>query len=88
MEYCARLPRILPKYEPNLGQRDVGHPERGHRARWDGRRLAEIYMWMSAVAFAVVGWRYDARLLLQCVLVSLGVSLVARGALTGRGPEA
>jgi len=28
-------------------------------------------------SFAVLGWRYDATLLIQCVLVWLGVSLVA-----------
>ena len=46
----------------------------------DGRRrwLAEIYMWGVAGSFAVLGWRYNAFLLTKCVVVSLGVSIVAR----------
>ena len=35
-------------------------------------------MWGVAGSFAVAGWRYNAALLIQCVLVSLGVSLVLR----------
>ena len=40
--------------------------------------LGEIYMWGVAGSFAIAGWRYDAVLLMKCVVVSLGVSLVAR----------
>jgi hypothetical protein len=37
-----------------------------------------------AVSFAAVGWMYNARLLVQCVLVSLGVSLMLRAFPIGR----
>jgi hypothetical protein len=40
--------------------------------------LSEIYMWGVAVSFAALGWRYNAALVTQGVLVSLGVALVAR----------
>jgi protein-S-isoprenylcysteine O-methyltransferase Ste14 len=82
--YCAQVPRIVPKLtspKPTSQNRDVGHP-----ARWDRAAVAEVYMWGSAAGFAVLGWRYDANLLLQCVLVSLGVALVVKG-LVGRGGE-
>jgi len=36
-------------------------------------------MWGVACAFAFAGWRYNSWLLMQCVLVSLGASLVVRG---------
>jgi hypothetical protein len=36
-------------------------------------------MWGVAVTFAALGWRYDAHLLIQGVLVSLGASLVVKG---------
>jgi protein-S-isoprenylcysteine O-methyltransferase Ste14 len=84
VEYCAQTPRIVPKLtspKPTSQNRDVGHP-----ARWDRAAVAEVYMWGSAAGFAVLGWRYDANLLLQCVLVSLGVALVVKG-LVGRGGE-
>jgi hypothetical protein len=35
----------------------------------------------------VRGWRYDARLLLQSVLVSFGVALVVKGWRMGRGEK-
>ena len=71
-EYCAAVPRIVPR----VGTKVSGW---GGRARWGRAAAAEVYMWLSAAAFAVVGWRYDTVLLLQCVLVALGVSLVVKG---------
>ena len=85
--YCAQVPRIVPKLtspKPTSQNRDVGHPVA--KPRWDRAAVAEVYMWGSAAGFAVLGWRYDANLLLQCVLVSLGVALVVKG-VVGRGGE-
>jgi protein-S-isoprenylcysteine O-methyltransferase Ste14 len=73
VEYCAAVPRLLPRFTRPSEAR-TGHPP-----RWGRAAVAEVYMWMSAGAFAVFGWQYDANLLIRCVLVSLGVSLVARG---------
>jgi protein-S-isoprenylcysteine O-methyltransferase Ste14 len=77
--YCARVPRFLPK--PRSQKRDLGHPigGSGTRPRWRQAAVAEIFMWGSAVTFALLGWRYDAHLLIQGVLVSLGASLVVKG---------
>ncbi len=78
--YCAKVPRLLFSVRARVGAS-------GARPHWALAALTEIYMWGSAVSFAVVGWRYNALLLLQCVLVSLGVSLIVK-AFTRRDPEA
>jgi len=76
--YCARVPRLLPALRP---QALVSAPAatQAARPRWPQAALAEIFLWGVALSFAVLGWRYDAHLLVQCVLVSLGVALVTRG---------
>jgi protein-S-isoprenylcysteine O-methyltransferase Ste14 len=56
------------------------------RPRWVQAFLAETYPVAITLCFAVLAWRYNARILVQCVLVCYGVSLVVR-ALTGRGQE-
>jgi protein-S-isoprenylcysteine O-methyltransferase Ste14 len=70
--YCAKVPRIVPAMWPQVAGS-------GARAQWGQAALAEVFMWGSAASFAVLGWRYDARLLMQCVLVWLGVALVVKG---------
>ena len=79
--YCARVPRIVPALRPRVATAE------GAKAQWGLAAAAEIYMWMSAAGFAVLGWRYDAWLLLKWMLVSLGASLVVMG-LTGRKENA
>jgi protein-S-isoprenylcysteine O-methyltransferase Ste14 len=70
-DYCRQVPRLWPVMRS-------GVRGSGARPRWGQAVLAEIFMWGVAVSFAVLGWRYNARLLIQCVLVSVGVSLIAR----------
>ena len=78
--YLAKVPRILPALRPQVAAS-------GARARWGQAALAEIFMWGSAAAFAVLGWRYNAMLLLQCMLVSLGVALVVKAFASGQGEK-
>lgn len=70
-EYCAKVPRIVPALRPYGSARSVA-------PRWGQALLAEIFPWGIALTLAVLGWRYNAGLLIQGVLVSLGVSLVVR----------
>ena len=70
--YCAKVPRLLPALRPRIASS-------GAKPRWPQAALAEIFMWGVLVSYAALGWRYNAHLLIQCVLVSLGVSLVGRG---------
>lgn len=69
--YCEKVPRLLPSLRPRVAAS-------GSRPHWMRAALAEIFMWGITASFAVLGWRYDANLLLRCVLVWLGVSLIVR----------
>lgn len=71
IDYCKQVPRLLPSLKPRVAAS-------GARSRWLQAVLAEIYMIGVALSFAIFGWRYNANLLIQCVLVSLGVSFVIR----------
>lgn len=74
LDYCARVPRLLPALRPKV-------PSSHTRAAWGIALLGEIYMWGVAIAFISVGYRYNAFLITQGVIISLGVSLVARALL-------
>ena len=69
--YCGLVPRLLPSLRPRVAAQ-------GLAPHWTQAALGESYMWGVAGAFAVAGWRYNATLLLQCLIVSLGVSLLLR----------
>jgi hypothetical protein len=43
-------------------------------------------MWGMTASFAALGWQYNAMLLIRCVLVWLGVSMVARAASMQKRP--
>jgi protein-S-isoprenylcysteine O-methyltransferase Ste14 len=69
--YCAKVPRLVPALRPRVAATGV-------RARWMHAAVAEIFMWGVTGSFAVLGWQYDAHLLLRAVMVCFGVSLVVR----------
>lgn len=71
LAYCARVPRLLPALRPHV-------PASPMHAAWAAAFLGEIYMWGVAVAFIAVGYRYNAFLITQGVIVSLGLSLIGR----------
>lgn len=73
-EYCARVPRLLPSLRPRIESSGV-------KPSWGLAVLSEIQMWGVAVSFAALGWMYNAILILQGVIVSVGASLVVRGLL-------
>lgn len=70
-EYCARVPRLLPSLRPRIAASAV-------KPAWGTALLSEVYMWGVAISFAALGWMYNAVLILQGVLVSVGTSLVVR----------
>lgn len=70
-EYRARVPRLLPALAARV-------PGSGAKPAWGLAFAGELYMWGVFVSFAALGWRYNSMLILQGVLVSLGLSLVAR----------
>jgi protein-S-isoprenylcysteine O-methyltransferase Ste14 len=76
--YCKLVPRLWPSLRPRIA---AG----GRAPRWGQAFLGEAYMWIVALAFCFAGWRYNAQLLLRCVLVAFGVSIVIK-ALTRKTP--
>jgi protein-S-isoprenylcysteine O-methyltransferase Ste14 len=79
--YCAKVPRLVPALRPRV-HASGAHP------RWLQAALAEIFMWGMTASFAIFGWQYDAHLLLRCVLVWFGVSLVTRALAPASHPDA
>jgi len=71
-DHRARVPRLLPAVRPKIAASRVG-------PKWGRAVVAEIFLWGVAISFAAVGWQYNAHLLIQCMLVSLGLSLIVRG---------
>jgi protein-S-isoprenylcysteine O-methyltransferase Ste14 len=69
--YCARVPSLLPALTPRVPASNT-HPT------WLTAFIGEIYMWGVVISFAALGWRYNAFLIIQGVVISLGVSLIAR----------
>ncbi len=69
--YCGLVPRLFPALRPRVASR-------GAVPHWTQAALGESYMWGVALAFAAAGWHYNAMLLLRCLLVSLGISLLIR----------
>ena len=74
--YCGMVPRLVPAVRRKVAAT-------GAAARWPQALLGEIYFWGVAIALSIAGWRYNAALLIQCVVVSLGVSIVFK-ALTAK----
>jgi len=79
LAYCARVPRIFPALAPRV-------PASPIKAGWPMAFLGEIYMWGVFLDYAFVGYRYNAFLLIQGVLIALGVSLIVR-ALVPKRPD-
>ncbi|MDR3734977.1 MAG: isoprenylcysteine carboxylmethyltransferase family protein [Acidobacteriaceae bacterium] len=74
--YCARVPRLLPSIVAKV-------PAAGHTPHWGYAVLCEIYFIGVAVSYAVLFALYGSMLfpvhillLVQCILASLGVSLI------------
>ena len=78
--------RDVPRLWPRLWRRTAGSHTASFssRPRWMQAFLAETYPVAITLCFAVLAWRYNARILVQCVLICYGVSLVVR-ALTSEG---
>ena len=69
--YCALVPRLFPALRRKVAAA-------GLTPRWGQALVGEVYFWGVALSFAALGWRYNASLLIRCVIVAVGVSIVAR----------
>jgi len=73
-EYRQRVPRLFPS--PRAGvPASAAHPH------WFESAYSEIFAAGFAVCYAVLAWHYDPRLLMRCLLICFGLSLVARALL-------
>jgi hypothetical protein len=79
-QYRRKVPRLWPRVTGGNAATSAARPN------WVQALFAETYALAITLCFAVLAWRYNARILVQCVLICYGVSLVVR-ALTGKGVE-
>jgi protein-S-isoprenylcysteine O-methyltransferase Ste14 len=70
-QYRSRVPRLIPRLRPAAGFATM-------RPRWLQAVLAETYPITFSLCFAVLAWRYNAHILIRCVLVCYGLSLIMR----------
>ena len=70
-QYRRHVPRLLPRLGAGIARSSA-------RPHWMEAALAELYPIGFTVCFAVFAWRYNARILIQCLLVCYGLSLVGR----------
>jgi protein-S-isoprenylcysteine O-methyltransferase Ste14 len=71
LAYCAKVPSLLRSIRPRVSASTT-------QPKWPTAFLGEIYMWGVVITFAFLGWRYNSILLIKGVLISLGISLIAR----------
>ncbi len=81
LEYKQAVPRFLPAPTARIASA-------GARPQWLQAILGEVYFLAVFVALAVFGWRYDTQPLRQAVLISLGLSLLARAFLPRAAKDA
>ena len=67
--------RLVPRWLPRI---TAGADAPKARPHWLQAVLAETYPIAFTLCFAVLAWRYNARVLMQCLLISYGISLVTR----------
>jgi protein-S-isoprenylcysteine O-methyltransferase Ste14 len=70
-QYRRRVPRLLPRMGAGIAPSSA-HPH------WLEAILAETYPIGFTVCFAIFAWRYNARILIQCLLICYGLSLIGR----------
>ena len=75
--YAARVPRFFCSLAPRV-------PAGGARPHWRDALLSELYYWGVCVTYILFAGRYDATILEQGILVSLGVAIVVSGVMRPR----
>ncbi len=73
--YCRAVPRLLPGLGRSL---PPTIPATLQKPTWLSALLAELFPVGVLVTFAALSWQYNADLLIRALLISFGLSLVAR----------
>ena len=71
LNYKAAVPRLFPSLRPRV-------PAGGVKPVWGQAVLGEIYFLGVAASFLLLGWQWDAWLILRGIVISWGAALVAR----------
>lgn len=71
LDYRRRVPRLVPSLRPRI-------PSSTERPRWLSGLMGEVYPASFALCLAVLAWRYNPNLLIRCVLLCFGLSLLVR----------
>lgn len=77
LEYKKQVPRLVPALRPRI-------PDSAARPQWGMSLVAEFLPVTYPLCLAVLAWRYDPVLLIRCLLVCFGLSLVTRAFLPGK----
>jgi protein-S-isoprenylcysteine O-methyltransferase Ste14 len=78
--YLRAVPRLFPRLRRAL-------QPAGHRPHWLTSLLSELNSIGVFITLAFLSWRYDNQLMLKAILVSFGISLVARAFIPQVRPE-
>ena len=79
--YLAAVPRLFPRLRTTL-------PPGNAKPHWLRSILAELNPIGVFITLAVFSWSYNHWLMIQAILVSFGISIVARALLPAPGPQA
>jgi protein-S-isoprenylcysteine O-methyltransferase Ste14 len=79
-EYCRRVPRLWPRT-------GAGETTSSASPHWFQAFLAETNPVAFTLCFAIFAWRYNARVLIQCLLICYGLSLIVRAFTTRSAPR-
>jgi protein-S-isoprenylcysteine O-methyltransferase Ste14 len=77
LQYRRDVPRLLPRLASHTEATPL-------RPDWLRAFLNEIYPIGFTACFAALAWRYNARILVKCLLISSGMSLVVRAVIGNR----
>ena len=72
--YRHLVPRLIPTLHPRIAAS-------GTRPQWGQSLLAESFSWAFALCLALLAWRYEPSILIRCLLICFGGSLVGRALL-------
>jgi protein-S-isoprenylcysteine O-methyltransferase Ste14 len=82
--YRRNVPRLIPHFIPRL---QAATATASVRPRWLQAVVAETYPIAFSLCFATLAWRYNAHLLIKCLLVCYGLSLIMRALVTRNLPK-
>ena len=74
LAYRRAVPRLVPSLHPRIASSGAG-------PQWLTSLAAEIFPVLYAICLAVLAWQYNPRILMRCLLVAFGLSLVTRAML-------